>query len=86
MKPKTTGEWIAVIVVAVLAVGIVAIGIGTMGGDAGRGGRTPAPLTCEQRWEANKETADAGAMSREQYIANCQETDRDLRDGKLDGK
>lgn len=41
---------------------------------------------CEERWEENKATAAGPYMTKERYIANCEETNRDLSDGNLDGR
>ena len=41
---------------------------------------------CEELLEENRSTAIGGYMTEEQYISNCMETNRDLEDGKLDGR
>lgn len=37
--------------------------------------------SCEELWSQNQATA--GSMAHDRYIANCEQTDRDLRDGSL---
>jgi hypothetical protein len=41
---------------------------------------------CETRWDENRSTAESPYMTEERYISNCMETNRDLSDGKLDGR
>jgi hypothetical protein len=69
------------VLIAVLAA--LWIGISLLPGD---GGSESGRGRCERLWEENRATADHGTMTRDLYIRNCLETERDLRDGKFDGK
>jgi hypothetical protein len=90
-RSKSVGEIVGLVLVAIFCIAVLAgaIGIGIGTANMNKNSRpSPAsrPQTCGDLWEANKATAEAPGMDREQYIANCEETNRDLQDGKLDGK
>lgn len=48
--------------------------------------KTPSVTSCETQWHLNRHTADNGYMTHDLYIANCEATLDDLRDGSLDGR
>lgn len=74
---RTWGIILGVFVLIVLAFNFV---------DSGSSGFTTSRSICEDLWNENSGTASSPYMTKERYISNCMETNRDLSDGRLDGR
>ena len=41
--------------------------------------------SCEDLWDENRSTAEGPYMDKERYVANCEETNRQIRNGDFPG-
>lgn len=75
--------WIALLIIG----SVIGLLINAADGDLsnGRGPITSRGI-CEELWAENRATAESPYMTKERYISNCMETNRDLMDGRLDGR
>lgn len=80
---RTWGIILGVSLVVILAFNFMDGGVWSSRGGSGF---TTSRSICEDLWNENSGTASSPYMTKERYISNCMETNRDLSDGRLDGR